>query len=69
MPDNDLRGWVIARLMWDPYQDPDALVNEWMHGVYGRAFEPMRAYYDLIHEQVAPPDRHTRDRQAGELSP
>jgi len=56
--DADLRAWVMARLLWDPYQDPDKIVNEWMHGVYGRAYEPMRAYFDLMHERVADPDRH-----------
>jgi len=56
--DSDLRAWVMARLLWDPYLDPDGVVNEWLHGVYSPAFEPMRAYYDLMHEQVASPDRH-----------
>ena len=56
--DADLRAWVMARLLWDPYQDGDALVNEWMHGVYGRAYEPMRTYFDLMHERVADPDHH-----------
>jgi len=56
--DADLRAWVMARMLWNPYQDADKLVNEYLHGVYGKAFKPMRAYYDLMHEQVAAPDRH-----------
>jgi len=56
--DADLRAWVMARLLWDPYQDADALVDEWMHAVYGKAYAPMRAYYDLIHAPVAAPDAH-----------
>jgi len=56
--DADLRAWVMARLLWDPYQDGDALVNEWLHGVYGKAFEPMRAYFDLMHSRVAAPESH-----------
>ena len=56
--DADLRAWVMARMLWDPYQDADKLVNEYLHGVYGKAFKPMRDYYDLIHEQVSAPESH-----------
>jgi hypothetical protein len=56
--DSDLRAWVMARLLWNPHQDAEALVNEWLHGVYGKAYPPMRAYYDLIHAQVEDADRH-----------
>ncbi len=56
--DADLRAWVMARMLWNPYQDGNELVNEYMHGVYGKAFKPMREYYDLMHEQVSAPDRH-----------
>ncbi len=56
--DADLRSWVVARLLWNPYQDADKLVNEYLHAVYGKAFKPMRAYYDLIHEQVSDPGHH-----------
>ncbi len=56
--DADLRAWVMARMLWNPYQDANRLVNEYLHGVYGKAFKPMRAYYDLMHEQVSAPDRH-----------
>ena len=48
----------MARLLWNPYQDANKLVNEYLHGVYGKAFKPMRAYYDLMHAQVSAPDRH-----------
>ena len=48
----------MARMLWDPYQDADKLVNEYLHGVYGKAFKPMRDYYDLIHEQVSAPESH-----------
>lgn len=56
--ESDLRAWVMARMLWDPYQDPDAVVNEYLAGVFGKAAKPMRAYYDLIHAQVAAPDKH-----------
>ena len=56
--DADLRAWVMARLLWEPHQDAAALVEEWMRAVYGPAYKPMRAYYELIHQQVAAADRH-----------
>ncbi|MCC6591077.1 MAG: DUF4838 domain-containing protein [Bryobacterales bacterium] len=50
----ELRAWVMARQLWDTGTDVDAAVNEFMEGVYGPAAKPMRAYYDLVHEQVRP---------------
>jgi hypothetical protein len=56
--DAELRSWVMARLLWNPEVDADALVTEWMRGVYGAAWKPMRAWFDRLHEQVRAPDRH-----------
>jgi hypothetical protein len=56
--DNDLRAWVVARLLQDPVRDMDTLVNEWLMGVYGPAWKPIRAYLDLIHERVDEPGEH-----------
>lgn len=56
--DSDLRSYVMAKLLWDPEQDADAVVNEWMAGVYGPAAKPMRAWFDLLHQQIAAPDHH-----------
>jgi hypothetical protein len=57
--DAELRSYVMAQLLWDPDRDADALVNEWMAGVYGPAAGPMREWFDLLHDTVqAHPDRH-----------
>lgn len=56
--DAELRSWVMARLLWNPDQDADALVTEWMKGVYGAAWEPMRKWFDRLHAEAAKPDRH-----------
>ena len=58
--DADLRAWVMARLLWKPSENPDGVVNEWMHGVYGKAFAPMRTVYDLMHTRVKDPNLHLR---------
>ncbi|MFC1574272.1 DUF4838 domain-containing protein, partial [Candidatus Latescibacterota bacterium] len=54
----ELSIWVFARLLWNPDLDPDELINEWMHAVYGKAYEPMRKAFDLMHKQVEPHDRY-----------
>ena len=56
--DAELRAWFLARMLWDPTQNGDAVINEYLHAVYGKAFEPMRAYYDIIQSRVADPDTH-----------
>jgi len=56
--DAELRSWVMARLLWDVDADADALVTEWMQGVYGAAWKPMRAWFDRLHAEVRAPERH-----------
>lgn len=58
--DADMRAWVMARLLWNPVDDPDALVNEWMHAIYGPAYAPMRAIFDLGEKRMKSPDIHLR---------
>ncbi len=69
--DGEMRAWVAARLMWNPDLDPDELINEWMHAIYGGAYEPVRAVYDHIHARVDDPGRHLgiHDRITGESWP
>jgi hypothetical protein len=55
----ELRAWVLGKLLWNPYQDTDKLVNEFMTGYYRSAADPIREYFYMIHEHVAGnPDRH-----------
>lgn len=56
--DAELRSYVMARLLWDPAADSDALVTEWMRGVYGEAWPPMRRWFDLLHEKARAPGGH-----------
>ena len=51
--DSELRASVMAKLLWDVNADAEALVNEWMTGVYGRhAARPMRQWFDLLHAKA-----------------
>jgi hypothetical protein len=56
--DAELRSWVMAKLLWDVNLDTDALVTEWMQGVYGPAWKPMRRWFDLLHAKVRDPIAH-----------
>lgn len=48
----DLRSYVLGRLLWDPATDLDHTVNEFLTAYYDHAATPMRAYFDLSHQQV-----------------
>ena len=42
--------WVIAKLMWDPYQNPAALRDEYIKRTYQHAAPKMREFYQLIND-------------------
>lgn len=67
-----LRAYYLARLLWDVRADPEALIAEFLRGVFPRAYSPVRAYFDLIQARAADPDLHLRmfsPVQAGHLTP
>ncbi|MGC9319087.1 MAG: DUF4838 domain-containing protein [Armatimonadota bacterium] len=42
--------YLRAKLMWDPQQDPDAVLDEYYSGFFGPAREPMRRLYERFEE-------------------
>lgn len=48
----ELRAWVLARLMWNPRQDDRALIDEFVSGYYGPAAPYVREYLEMIHTAV-----------------
>ena len=44
--------YVIARLLWDPGADPDAIVQEWMEHMFGPAAAEMTAFYRAVEAAV-----------------
>jgi len=48
----ELRGWVLAKLLWDPTRDPQKLIDEFLDGYYGPAAPEIRAYLKLTHDAV-----------------
>lgn len=53
----ELRSWVLARLLWDPSLDPQALIREFLDAYYGAAAPAMQEYLDLAHREVRLPPR------------
>jgi hypothetical protein len=48
----ELRAWVLAKLLWDPTRDGDALINEFIEGYYGPAAPHIKAYLAVTHDAV-----------------
>jgi hypothetical protein len=50
----ELRSYLISRLLWDPEQDVDEIINDFMYGYYGRAGKFIRQYFDLLYGRITP---------------
>ena len=48
----ELRSWVLAKLLWNPRQNADKLIHDFLTGYYGPAAPPIQKYLDLIHNEV-----------------
>ncbi len=48
----ELRAWVLAKLLWNPYLDDQKLVEEFAHGYYGPAAGDILAYLNFMHDAV-----------------
>ena len=48
----ELKAWVLAKLLWNPQLDDQALVREFVHGYYGSAAAPILEYIQLIHDEA-----------------
>ncbi len=50
----ELRSYVMARMLWDPSLDVQREIADFHQAYFGPAAAHMRAYFDLMHEQVRP---------------
>lgn len=52
---SELRAWVLAQLLWNPYQDDRKLVREFIEAYYGKASAPfILKHLDLISKEAQP---------------
>jgi hypothetical protein len=48
----ELRAYLISKLLWDPYVDLDAVMNDFLQGYYGKAAPFLRRYIDTMHDAL-----------------
>lgn len=48
----ELKAWLIAQLLWDPKQDPEKLIDEFLRGYYGIAATVVRQYLEVMAEEA-----------------
>ncbi len=49
---HQLKAYLLARLLWDPHADADAIIDEFLTGYYGAAAGAMRRYIDAMHDEL-----------------
>ena len=47
-----LRGYLLAKCMWDPTVDPQAVIREFCEGYYGPAAKPILTYIEEVHDAM-----------------
>ncbi len=57
----ELKCYVISKLLWNPEADMQEIINDFIHGYYGRSGRYIREYFDLVHGLVKP-DTHIHIR-------
>ena len=50
----ELRSWVFAQLMWNPWQDGWQLIDEFVTNVYGTSAPYISEYIQMMHDKVKP---------------
>ncbi len=51
----ELRAYVLAKLLWDPYMTEEQYqthINEFLEGYYGEGWQALRRYFDRMHAGV-----------------
>ena len=47
-----LRGYLLAKCMWNPDVDPHAVIREFCEGYYGAAAKPILTYIEEVHDAM-----------------
>lgn len=49
----ELKAWLIAQMLWDPKQDPDKLIDEFLSGYFGSSAAPfIKQYLQLMAKEA-----------------
>ncbi len=55
-----LKAWMLAKLLWDPSRDTEALIDEFVNGYYGDAAPFIREYITKLHDTAEATDYYLR---------
>lgn len=64
-----LRNYVIARILWNPYQKGEPLMNEFLLGYYREAAPAMKKYLELLQNTIDKKPQYATWIYEGPLSP
>ncbi|HSH18929.1 MAG TPA: DUF4838 domain-containing protein [Draconibacterium sp.] len=48
----ELKAYLFSKLLWDPYQDMEPIIDDFVTGYYGAAAKYVREYIDLMHDAL-----------------
>ena len=71
----ELRAYLLAKLLWNPDCDVSESIDDFLHGYYGEAAEPIREYIDTMHDALEQSGKglsifgHPTEHREGYLSP
>ena len=54
---DEMKAWVLDKLLWNPLQSVDSLVRDYVYGVYGKAAPKVMDYY-LLCQSLVKPETH-----------
>ena len=49
---SDMKAWVLSKLLWNPHQETQKLVSQFIKDFYGEAAPYIQKYFDLCQKQV-----------------
>jgi hypothetical protein len=55
-----LKAWMLAKLLWDPSRETEALIDEFVAGYYGDAAPFIREYITKLHDAAEATDYYLR---------
>ena len=50
----ELKTYLLAKLLWNPDCDVHAVIDDFMYGYYGRSGQFIREYFDLLQDRITP---------------
>lgn len=57
---NELRAYLLAKVTWNPEVDPEAVMDDFIHGYYGKGGPYVREYIRMLQDKVTRDNIHLR---------